>query len=50
MRAVLTREGKKRHAAAARALNAAEQEAFGHLTAGKKDELLGLVRALKGGS
>ena len=50
VRAVLTREGQKRHAAAARALKAAEQEAFGHLTAGKLDELLGLVRALKGGS
>ena len=50
VRAVLTREGQKRHAAAARALKAAEQEAFGHLTSGKLDELLGLVRALKGGS
>ena len=50
VRAVLTREGQKRHAAAARALKAAEQEAFGHLPGGKLDELLGLVRALKGGS
>lgn len=50
VRAALTREGQKRHAAAARALKAAEQQAFEPLTAGQRHDLLSLVRALKGGS
>ena len=50
VRAVLTREGHKRHASAARALKAAEQEVFGALTAAQQQDLLGLARALKSGS
>jgi DNA-binding MarR family transcriptional regulator len=50
VRAALTREGHKRHAAAARALKAAEQDAFGPLTAAQRHDLVSLARALKGGS
>ena len=50
VRAVLTRKGRERHAASARALEAAEQEVFRHLTAQQRDDLLGLVRVLKGTS
>jgi DNA-binding MarR family transcriptional regulator len=49
VRAALTREGQKRHAAAAQALKAAEREAFGPLTEAQRRDLVSLARALKGG-
>jgi DNA-binding MarR family transcriptional regulator len=47
VRAVLTRRGRERHAAAARALQAVEQEVFRPLSPQQRDDLLALVRALK---
>jgi DNA-binding MarR family transcriptional regulator len=49
VRAELTAEGRSRHAAGVRAIEAAERELFSNLPRGQRDTLLELLRSLRAG-
>ena len=48
VRAELTAQGRARHAAGVRAIEKAEKDLFSGLSAKKQEELLGLLRSLRG--
>ena len=48
VRAELTAQGRARHAAGVRALEKAEQDLFSRFSGRKREELIGLLRSLRG--
>jgi DNA-binding MarR family transcriptional regulator len=50
IRAELTAEGRARYKAGSRALQAAENDVLGHLPAGQREALLGMLRSLRAGA